>query len=462
MEVLSYMRMRYSVLLAIIAGQAWGCVCGAPWPSVKDDWKDAPVVIYGTVVFANPETGELFKPQVVRIRADQAFKGASVGQVFEMPLGGTDCDAKFKLGAHSVLFLYPGEKGTWGVIPCRGSTGPDALAFLRELPKSAEGTRLSGEVELYEQTAKDPFRRIGGVAGVLVKITDDHGTVQDVVTNQDGVYEIYGLAPGTYSASMAAPPGLRIKFPLTTGSQPVKGKESAVVLEANAAVTIGFVLEADTRLSGRVVGAPARPHLCFQLEPIDEPGGRLGFDCAKDDGTFAMELMAPGKYRLVANEDIEIDGHKSTSTLYYPGVRPRQEAAVMTVEAGKYVTGLNWSLPSNEKRVTLSGRAEYADGVPVQGGVTFSSEQNGYTEQAAIRSDGSFAFSVVAGMKGEVSAGTALISTRLPSCPQFQVSQERGMLATAETPRLTLTAGSDHRDLKLVLPFAHCESRPRK
>ena len=56
--------------------------------------------------------------------------------------------------------------GSWYVPPCShslGSAAPggDDLLFLRKLPQSAKGTRLSGEVELYEDSPKEAFRLVG-------------------------------------------------------------------------------------------------------------------------------------------------------------------------------------------------------------------------------------------------------------------------------------------------------------
>jgi hypothetical protein len=106
-----------------------------------------------------------------------------------------------------------------------GNAAPsgDDLLFLRKLPKSAIGTRLSGEVELYEDSAKEAFRRVAGVPNLSVKISGPKGSTV-ATTNVDGVYEVYNLLPGKYSVSITAPKGYRIAFPVSAGSPSAQSK----------------------------------------------------------------------------------------------------------------------------------------------------------------------------------------------------------------------------------------------
>ena len=51
-------------------------------------------------------------------------------------------------------------------------------------------------------------------------------------------------------------------------------------------------------------------------------------------------MMTPGQYWLVAQDEVKMYDHKSKSTLYYPGGRARDRAAIASIEAGKYVEDL--------------------------------------------------------------------------------------------------------------------------
>jgi len=462
-------------LLLIFAARSWACMCSGNWPSVKQAWKNAPAVFLGTVEIADPDGDGrqmMFQEQSVRIRVDEAFKGVSEGQTIELRQGADDCSAKFKTGQRSVFYLYPGiEHGSWNVPACThalGSAEPvgDDLLFLRGLPRSAIGTRLSGEVELYEDSPTEAFKRVGGVRNVRVKISGPQGFTREVVTNVAGVYELYGLHRGRYSVSIDVPSGLRIKFPLVTGSTRVPGNGSAVELDRGGGASVGFVLQADTRLSGRMLDAKGTPmtSVCIDLDPLEgrgESGARF-FDCSKAGGVFEMTMMPPGKYWLVARDEVIRHRLKSKSTLYYPGVRDRERATIVSIEAGKYVEHLDIRLPSDEKRYKIAGRFQFMDGAPVaNASVTFTSPQSGYSESTDTAADGSFGLSIVAGMQGQLTGQLGVLEPILRSCPEFRVQPRRsGMIRFMDAGPVALSVDSDHEDLKLELTSPSCKSWP--
>lgn len=461
------------ILLLTLTTPAWACVCTGNWPSAKQAWEKTPFVFLGTVERADPDgDGQqtMFQEQAVRIRVDEAFKGMVSGQTIDLQQGANDCAAKFRTGQRAVFYLNrDANSGAWYVPACShalGGTAPegDDLLFLRKLPRSARGTRLSGEVELYEESPKESFHRVGGLPGVRVRISGPHESSLETVTNSDGAYEFYDLPPGRYSASITVPEGLSIKFPITTGSLPVPGNEAAVELERNGGVTVGFVLEADTWLTGRMLDERGNPitGVCVDLDPVEGRGenGARFFDCSKKGGIFAMKMMPPGQYWLVARDEVKMDSHKSKSTLYYPGVRDRDHAAIVSVQAGKYLEHLDIRLPSDEKRYRVTGRMQYEDGVPVaHARVTFTSRQSGYSEAAETDTDGSFGFLLVAGEEGDLRGEKSVMEGILKFCPHFKVSpRASGIFRLMDSSPVALSSDSDYGGLKLVLPFASCKN----
>jgi len=484
------MQLRF-ILLLIIVMRAQGCVCAGDWPSVKQAWRNAPFVFLGTVELADPDRDSretMFQEQSVRIRVDQAFKGVTTGQTIDLQEGGDDCSAKFRTGQRAVFYLQQGSTpGSWVVPGCTRSLGNpapsgDDLLFLRQLPKSATGTRLSGEVELYEDSAKEAFRRVGGVPNVPVRISGPKGLAVETKTNADGAYEVYSLPPGKYSIDITVPEGFKIVFHMVEGSlhvvegsplpssnqasRPVSRDEAEVELVDNGGVSVGFVLKADTRLSGRLLDARGDPMtgVCIDLEPLEgrEEGGARFFDCSKAGGLFQMEMMPPGRYWLVARDEIRMDQLKSTSTLYYPGVRDRNNAKIVSIESGKYLENLDIKLPSDEKRYQFTGRMQFEDGVPAAlATVTFTSPLHGYTETTESAADGSFGLSVLAGMEGQLDGEMFVLAPILTSCPEFKVGPRiRGMLRFMDASSISLSSDSDRKDLKLVLPSPSCKAWP--
>jgi hypothetical protein len=67
-------------------------------------------------------------------------------------------------------------------------------------------------------------------------------------------------------------------------------------------------------------------------------------------------------YVLEAHDKVDVRGLKSESTLYYPGVRDRRQAVLVSVEAIGYSEGLKFVLPSIEQRRTVAGRVQFSDG----------------------------------------------------------------------------------------------------
>jgi len=108
-----------------------------------------------------------------------------------------------------------------------------------------------------------------------------------------------------------------------TGSLP-SGNGTTVELGKDGDASVGFVLQADTRLSGRLLDAKGNPvtGTCIDLEPLEGRGenGARFFNCTKKGGRFEMEMMPAGKYWLVAEDEIKANQLESKSTLYYPGL----------------------------------------------------------------------------------------------------------------------------------------------
>jgi hypothetical protein len=461
-------------LLVTFAVRSWACACSGNWPSVKQAWRAAPVVFLGTVALATPDGDSrqlMFQEQSVRIRVEEAFKGVFAGQMIELHQGADDCSGKFRTGQTAVFYLYPGTTQGWIVPACThavGSAEPlgDDLLFLRGFPISARGTRLSGAVDVYEDSPQEAFRRVGGLPNVRVRISGLQEPDREVMTNANGVYELYGLPPGRYSVKIKVPKGLKIKFPIVTGSAPVKGNDSAVELNKDGGASVDFVLQADTKLSGRILDAKGSPikDVCIDLEPLEGRGenGALFFDCSKAGGAFKMEMMPPGKYRLVARDEVTLDRLKSKSTLYYPGVRYREQSTTFSVEAGKYLDHLDIRSPSDENRYKLQGWFQFADGAPVAGAtVTFTSPKNGYVETTESHADGSFGLSVVAGVEGQLMGHICVIEPILRRCAEFRVEPRRsGLFRFMDASSVPVLADSDHKDLKLVLASPSCKAWP--
>jgi hypothetical protein len=107
-------------------------------------------------------------------------------------------------------------------------------------------------------------------------------------------------------------------------------------------------------------------------------------------------MMPPGDYWLIARDEVRSGSRLSKSTLYYPGVREKERASVVSVRESNYLTCLDIRLPSDEKRYRIVGRMQFADGVPAAYAIVkFTSSEHGYSETTDTGADGSFGLSIL-------------------------------------------------------------------
>lgn len=456
------MAWRYIPLLGLLLSRAAvACVCAPNRPTIKESWQDAPLVFLGTVDTAIPDLDDgdtgMSKEQTVRIRIDEPFKGGIRGQTIELHQGANDCDWKFKTGQRAVFYSHREEgSGRWVVPWCSRSlgsaeSGSDDLLFLRGLPDSAKGTRLSGTVEQVAYTVAG----MRGVPGVAVQITAQDGSIRETTTNSAGAFEVYGLPPGAYSVDIEVPDGLRI-------SEPLDSETAQLKLNSDGDAHAQFVLKADTYLSGRTLNAEGRPlsGLCVHLEPAgNEPLEQVRF-CSNAAASFGKAMIAPGRYFLVARDTVIRDGLTSRSTLYYPGVRDRRKAMPIDLTAGNPVEGIDFQLAAAELRFRFSGVLNFNDGAPVGGAtVMFQSPLAGYTESTTTDSHGHFGLTAAAGMDGLLSAQFIVMTKTLESCGELNVGPaKKGLMRFIDAAPVAISSSANHDDLQIRLPSPSCKA----
>jgi hypothetical protein len=175
---------------------------------------------------------------------DEAFKGSSVEQIFVLDQPGHDCAPKFSEGEQVVLYLHHRTGELWEAFGCHRSRplerAADDLLFLRALPGSAAGNRLSGDVV---QIAVNEHRmEERPVPEIPVTVYGPVGETFHAVTNASGVYELYNLPPGKYRATIELPTNLKYCFALVTGSPDTHAKYASVTLGPDSGESFGFAV----------------------------------------------------------------------------------------------------------------------------------------------------------------------------------------------------------------------------
>jgi hypothetical protein len=213
---------RIAIITLLIGSHASGCVCVA-FLTPKAEWQQSSLVFVGRVESASPEfdSANPYRAQRVMIRVEEAFKGIQKDQLIPIDQTGSDCELKYSKGWRRLLYLTPRNDGRLFSPGCDRSADPqfasDDLRFLRALPRSANRTRISGAVML----SGDPSRPL---SGVKVTLSKDGSPPNTVVTDAQGIFEVYDLAPGAYVASISIPAGFKANFGFVSGPREFSDK----------------------------------------------------------------------------------------------------------------------------------------------------------------------------------------------------------------------------------------------
>jgi hypothetical protein len=453
----------------------YGCSC-AGWPSVCGAYAGAQAVFIGsvrrvvnqTVMMENAR--EVITAQRAYVQVEKTFKGTLDPEVIFRSYG-SSCDPTYKEGERWLFYGYFSEKNkAWEIGACGRSTpiegAADDLLYLEALPKSAATSRLSGTLEHYEDDPEKGFSLVRNILGAKVQIIGKDHTYE-TFTDRNGVYEMYGLPPGSYTVKPEIPLGLKIRFPMTYGMFPVTREDPGIKVELKEkfCAGVGFVFSSDTVITGKVIGTDGKimPRVCLRLEPVGKQASphSFHFSCTKDDGGFHFDEVPPGDYYLVANDDGKLSGDTPFPRVYYPGTVAREKATIVTVSAGDRITDYNIHIPAQQPTRVLSGVLMTSDGQPFpKAFVQFdlAKVEDGYEAETHTSTDaqGRFALTVLQGQKGSLKGLIYTHSGAYLNCPELErvLKLKKG---DVETKPLPLEVNSDISGIQLKFPFPHCE-----
>lgn len=224
-------RLRRSILHAVLflpvfllsSPRAEGCSC-LPGITIQEQYEWANIVVIAQAVSIE-KSDDIPKPsEVVRsttMVVEKVYKGPiNVGAPMVFAQGtGADCVWSFSeksIGQRYLFYLVLDNKyrGNWNASICGSSAAldlaADDLLYLENVERVRGKTRLSGTLSFYEApTVQGQQGTRRTLAGKKVRVMGEKETYE-LVTNQDGVYEIYDLPAGRYKIEPEIPSGLRI------------------------------------------------------------------------------------------------------------------------------------------------------------------------------------------------------------------------------------------------------------
>ena len=463
-------------LLLLNAHAIDACSCGG-YATACGSYQSADAVFIGVVqsVQTNKVKGEDGKEysagQVAHIQIEKSFKGSAPPEVI-FRTEGSSCDAIYNEGQRWLLYAYYNkESKTWNIRACDRSTtienAADDLRYLQGLPKSASTTRLSGELNHYEEDPEKGFSRVKNIIGAKVKITGE-GKDYEVYTDKNGVFEIYGLPPGRYAVDPEIPVGLKVRFPIHHGAIDFSDhKNLRVILKEKSCASVSFVLSSDNRIAGTVFGADGRvlPNVCLNLTTKEKSVRHNWiFDCTDKQGRYELKEIPPGEYLIVLNSEGKISSDEPFPTAYFPGVFDKDKATVLTIAQSTNLEDYDIHIPSQENRSTLQGVLQYSDGKPAAGKfVEFraSEVKEGFEGEVHTSTDdqGRFTLAVLEGLKGTLRGFMYTYEGEYVNCPQLDklLKANGGRVPDVGTKPMPLEITRDIQDIKLTFPFPFCQ-----
>jgi len=218
---MNHILLKLAAAVAVVLLQTsigFGCTC-APKRPVLDEFEWAGVVVIARV--ASVEKAEKkdrerydYGVRSARLVIEKVYKGeAKVGQEIVFAQGdGANCLMRFSeeyIGRRALYYLgdVPPNDEPMVVSFCGRSgsvdTATEDLLYLDKLGQVRGKTRVSGKY------AGGFYRRDLKVAGRKIRFVTDADSYE-TITDENGVFEIYGLPPGDYRLEPELQPGLTL------------------------------------------------------------------------------------------------------------------------------------------------------------------------------------------------------------------------------------------------------------
>jgi hypothetical protein len=394
--------------LLVSASTVRACSC-VPERPVCEAFGSVSAVFVGKVVGSAQQKTELgadgtiatFDVGKIYFAVEEAFSGVQ-GQksvTIHSGTGGGDCGYWFVRGERYLVYAYGNPKDGLGTGICT-RTRPVAhavedLEFLRRLPVKGTGVSIRGTVgEVGEPDEQNRGRKVKPLRGITVTITDKDGKQTELVTDENGSYEIAGLKPGEYEIRAALP---EYYYKDDYSIRKVKVYDRGCARQDFAAFPNG-------RISGRIIDANGNPVKTAKIVLIksdtEEPlsmGDEIASDYVRnEEGRFKLDRIPPGEYLLGLNITFSPDAEEPYPSTYYPGVRDRAQATRIKVGMGEKVTEYTLRLPPPARERKIEGVVMWPDGSPAIGAEVHLTDQNhpGWIANGTVKTNTAGLFSL--------------------------------------------------------------------
>ena len=208
--------------IIFLSGNIFACMCGST--SVCAAYQQATAVVVAEIIdiqpaqipldriFADSSADKFETGQKVTLKISKWYKGALEKRFVKLIQQNSTCDWSFEesdknSGKQYLFYLSRSKKyKDYSIITCGRSSvlesAVDDVSWLIGLPGSLRRTRISGETFLSKED--NSFPRLSST-----KITiKGAGSSYSLLTDENGLYQIWDVPPGKYTVSATTPPNL--------------------------------------------------------------------------------------------------------------------------------------------------------------------------------------------------------------------------------------------------------------
>lgn len=181
-------------------------------------YAQADAIFTGTVIRIAPETISMWQrdsdyDQIATVAVDKVYKGVARKRIVLHQLGRKNSPKLLSNNRYLFFANLDRETNKWEVRHC-GRTlmaryAQDDLRYLERPREKANQSRIAGTVVRYETDEETPAGQTHRVAGFKIRITGEQKEFE-VVTGEDGIFELYGAPPGKYVLQPDIPNGLKL------------------------------------------------------------------------------------------------------------------------------------------------------------------------------------------------------------------------------------------------------------
>ena len=241
-----------------------------------------------------------------------------------------------------------------------------------QTPSKAPTASISGRVTINGK----------GVAGITVVAAAsssplDNRTVAKTTTDDDGKYQLTGLAAGQFSIMPLAK-----AFVVGSGDAYQQPGQSITVGDGETIEKIDFALIRGGVITGRITDTDGRPVIGEQVNVVSRNVSDTGrpaimFDGPRnrtdDRGIYRIYGLGPGNYKVSIGQEaaagnvgiMGMGGSQYTKT-FYPGVAEEAKATILEINEGTEVSNIDIVARKSGRGSAVSGRVVDADsGQPV-------------------------------------------------------------------------------------------------